>query len=161
MLVSIQRLGKCLAISCLLVAPLAAHMALVTGHGTALVGPLVALQAAFLSWAALSLAAAAAIRRHPARWRLIRLAVCAVPAGLTVAAWYREGNGVMLAAAVPHAIAFLGLLVLFATSLAPGHEAIIARVARRSRGTLSDGLISYTRRVTVAWCCFFAAQLGI
>jgi len=66
-------------------------------------------------------------------------------------------SGVMLAAAVPHAIAFLGLLMLFlpprCTRSRGDHHprgAPIARPAERE-------LILYTRRVTVAWCCFFAA----
>ncbi len=160
MSVSIRRLGRFLAIGCVLGAPLATHLALVTGHGTVLAGSLVALQVVLVSWAALSLAAPAAARRHPAGWRLVRLAICTLAGGLTAAAWHDNGNAMMLAAAVPHAIVFAGLLVLFATSLAPGREAIITRVARWSRGVLSAELVGYTRRVTVVWCCFFAAQLG-
>lgn len=61
---------------------------------------------------------------------------------------------------VPHAAAYLFLLVLFGRSLVPGREALITGFARRLRGGLSPELVSYTRRVTWAWCLFFAANLA-
>lgn len=70
------------------------------------------------------------------------------------------GSGLMLAAAVPHAIAYVGLLTVFAASLAPGQTPVITVIARRARGSLDDTLIAYTRRVTIAWCVFFGVQLA-
>jgi uncharacterized membrane protein len=78
--------------------------------------------------------------------------------GVLYVARYCDG-GPVVAAAVPHAMAYLALLALFATSLRPGHEAVITILARRSRGRLSAEVVRYTRRVTLAWCGFFLAQL--
>jgi uncharacterized membrane protein len=155
-----RRLGTFLGMTYLLAAPLAAHIAIVTRHGTDLAGLLIAAQAALVGWVALSLTVSPSIRRRPARWRGIRVAVSVALFGLAAVLWRRSGDGMMLTAAVPHAIAYLGLLTLFAASLAPGREAIITIVARRARGALSDELLHYTRCVTIAWCCFFAAQLA-
>jgi uncharacterized membrane protein len=69
------------------------------------------------------------------------------------------GGGPVVAAAVPHAMAYLALLALFAASLQPGREAVITILARRSRGYLPADVVRYTRRVTLAWCGFFGAQL--
>ncbi len=154
-----RRIGKFIGLAALLAAPLAAHVAVVTHRGTGFAGLLIAVQAALVGWVAVSLATSDAIFRHPVRWRVIRLTICAALFGLAVLIWRSAGDGLMLAAAVPHAMAYLGLLTLFAASLAPGREAIITIVAQRARGTLSDELLAYTRQVTIAWCCFFAAQL--
>jgi len=61
---------------------------------------------------------------------------------------------------VPHAAAYLFMLWLFGRTLARGREPIITRVARRVRGSLPPEMESYTRRLTIAWCVFFAAQLA-
>lgn len=59
-----------------------------------------------------------------------------------------------------HAAAYLSLLIWFATSLRPGREAAVTRFARRVRRTMPDKVVRHTRRVTIAWCVFFAAQLA-
>ena len=53
----------------------------------------------------------------------------------------------------------VALLALFAGSLLRGHEAIVTILARKIRGPLPPELLLYTRRVTLAWCVFFAGQL--
>jgi uncharacterized membrane protein len=63
---------------------------------------------------------------------------------------------------VPHAAAYLSLLWFFGRTLAPGREAFITRLARLARGgVLPPGMERYTRRLTFAWCAFFAAQLAV
>jgi uncharacterized membrane protein len=63
---------------------------------------------------------------------------------------------------VPHAAAYLSLLWFFGRTLARGREAFITRLARHARGgVLPPGMESYTRRLTFAWCVFFAAQLAV
>ena len=102
-------------------------------------------------------------------------------AGLWLAAvsrfrwWWLAGSGLAVAAiaflhgrhvdvslayGVPHAAAYLFLLALFGRSLAPGREALITRFARHIHGGLPPELVSYTRRVTWAWCLFFAANVA-
>lgn len=67
--------------------------------------------------------------------------------------------GVVLASAVTHWLIYGGLLLTFALTLRPGHEPLITAMTRRLYGSVSDELARYTRRVTIAWSCFFAAQL--
>ena len=64
-----------------------------------------------------------------------------------------------LALAVPHAAIYFFLLWLFGRTLLRGSEPLITGVARRIHGALAPEIEAYTRRVTLAWCCFFAAQI--
>jgi uncharacterized membrane protein len=64
-----------------------------------------------------------------------------------------------LAPAVPHAAIYLFLLWMFGRTLVRGSEPLITRVARRVHDVLMPEIEAYTRRVTQAWCCFFAAQI--
>jgi len=64
-----------------------------------------------------------------------------------------------LALAVPHAAIYCFLLWLFGHTLLHDSEPLITRVARRVHGVLTPEIEAYTRRVTQAWCCFFAAQI--
>jgi uncharacterized membrane protein len=80
---------------------------------------------------------------------LIGLVLAGVPARLVALA----------AGGLCHTLAYLGLLAWFLTSLAPGREPAITAVARRVRRTMPERVVRYTRRVTIAWCGFFLAQL--
>ena len=60
-----------------------------------------------------------------------------------------------------HAAAYGCLLTWFATSLRCDHEPVVTGFARRMRRTMPDKVVRYTRRVTVAWGVFFAAQLAV
>ena len=87
----------------------------------------------------------------------------AVGAMTTVALWLSlpaRSVGIALGA-VCHAAAYGCLLTWFATSLRQGHEPVVTEFARRMRRTMPSKVIRYTRRVTVAWCVFFAAQLAV
>lgn len=64
-----------------------------------------------------------------------------------------------LALAVPHAAIYFFLLWLFGRTLLRDSEPLITGVARRVHGALAPEIEAYTRRVTLAWCCFFAAQI--
>lgn len=59
---------------------------------------------------------------------------------------------------LPHVGAYLFMLWLFGRTLMPGREALITRLARRVHGTLPAEIERYTRRVTTAWCLFFAGM---
>ena len=145
----VSRLAGALVVLILLVAPLAAHAALVMHGGAAIAAMLIAVQATLITWLGSSALAQRALR---------------VSAGaavfLLVLALYRfADNGALVTIAVPHAMAYLTLLVVFAVSLQPGREAVVTLLARKARGPLSDQILRYTRRVTWAWCWFFVAQL--
>ena len=62
---------------------------------------------------------------------------------------------------VPHAAINLLLLWVFGRTLARGREPLITGFARRVHGSLPPHIESYTRRVTLAWCLFFAAQVVV
>jgi uncharacterized membrane protein len=61
--------------------------------------------------------------------------------------------------ALTHWTIYAGLLLTFALTLRPGREALITGMVRRLHGPIYPALERYTKRVTIAWCCFFAAQL--
>ncbi|GLR66114.1 hypothetical protein GCM10010909_07920 [Acidocella aquatica] len=67
--------------------------------------------------------------------------------------------GLITFSALTHWGLYGSLLLTFALTLRPGREALITGMARRLQGDVSGELALYTRRVTFAWCCFFAAQL--
>ena len=89
-------------------------------------------------------------------WLLVPLSL--VAAVYALERW--DGLGFAAAYGVPHATAYSLLLWYFGRSLRSGREPVITRLARRIRGTLSPERERYTRRLTVAWCVFFAAQLA-
>lgn len=91
-----------------------------------------------------------------ALWLLVPLVLIAMI--YTLERW--DGLGFAAAYGVPHAAAYLLLLWYFGRSLRGGREPLITRLARRIRGTLSPERERYTRRLTVAWCVFFAAQIA-
>lgn len=117
---------------------------------------------------------------RPARMNLaVVLALCLIPIAahvfIVVTAHCRLGFssgfeslfklGFVTASALTHWGIYISLLVTFGLTLRPGHEALITTMARKMHG---DGLgeiplqmAEYTRRVTIAWCCFFTVQLSL
>lgn len=137
------------AIAALLLVPIAVHAAMATQRGLPFAGILVTAEAGLFAWIALSF-----VPVHGLRW-----IGGAVSLGLTAMIWRRSPDGVVASSAIPHAIAYLSLLTVFGTSLAPGRTPIITVFAERSRGALPPEVRRYTRRVTWAWCLFCAGQL--
>jgi hypothetical protein len=74
-------------------------------------------------------------------------------------------TGVVTASALMHWSIYGSLLTGFAATLRRGHTPLITAIASRLHGSepygaaMPDELVAYTRRVTIAWCCFFAVQL--
>lgn len=95
-------------------------------------------------------------------WRLLAVAgVVAYPVLLHVGVTRGAVEARLLAlAGLPHAAAYLFMLWLFGRTLLRGREPIITRIARRVRGTLAPEMETYTRKLTAAWCVFFAGQLA-
>jgi uncharacterized membrane protein len=106
-----------------------------------------------------------------ARRLLVVAAFCPLLIHLAVAdgAWTRLAAGsewfhvvdlgLIAASGLPHTLIYLGLLAMFGATLRPGHDALVTTLARRMYGDIPDDMARYTRRVTWAWCFFFAAQL--
>ena len=95
--------------------------------------------------------------RNKPRWLLVLL-VAGTATYLIVG---RDGWGLAAAYGIPHAAIYLFLLWLFGRTLLPGKEPLVTRLARRVHGVLQPDLEVYTRRLSVAWCVFFTAQLAI
>ena len=87
------------------------------------------------------------------------------PAGailcLLVAAlcWRAARPSLVVASAIPHTLAYLGLLSVFGSSLMPGRDALVTALARHLHAPVSDEMAAYTRKLTWLWCGFFAGQL--
>jgi uncharacterized membrane protein len=60
---------------------------------------------------------------------------------------------------IPHAAINMFLLWFFGRTLLRGKEPLVTRFARIVHGTLTPQIEIYTRRVTIAWCVFFVAEL--
>jgi uncharacterized membrane protein len=140
---------KGLVILALIGAPVGIHTAMATQRGMLWAGLLVIAEAVLIAWIALSFVPD----------RRLRWAGCAVVLAVTATIWLRSPDGILVSSAVPHAIAYLSILAIFAASLLPGRKPIVTIFAERSRGTLPPSVLRYTRRVTWAWCLFCAGQL--
>ena len=138
------------ALVLLLGAPIAVHLATISYGLPALTVALIAVQAIAGIAAVLLLTAGCANR-----W-VIGAAVLMLALGIGVVARL----GVQVAPGIPHAMAYAALLALFTASLMPGREAIITVLARQVRGAIPPEIVTYTRRVTVAWAGFFTAQIA-
>jgi len=75
--------------------------------------------------------------------------------------WRAVQTSLIAAAAIPHTVAYLGLLTVFGTSLLPGRDALITSLARHIHAPISDEMAAYTRMLTWIWSAFFAAQLSV
>jgi uncharacterized membrane protein len=131
------------------VAPLAIHLAITTSSWTGLIVLVPVLQllalAAFAAWG------------NPSRLRWLGPLVLVAVLGI---AWAeRSGFNLNAMPGVPHALAYSSLLIGFGCTLLPGREALLTRIVVAVRGPMPPDVIRHTRHVTIAWCCFFAAQL--
>ena len=95
-------------------------------------------------------------------WRADRRILCAlifVAGAGAIFLLYGAGLGVAALYGVPHAAGYVFLLWLFGRTLLRGREPLITRLARQVRGALPPEMETYTRRLTLAWCIFFAGHL--
>jgi uncharacterized membrane protein len=59
---------------------------------------------------------------------------------------------------VSYVTLYLALLWIFGRTLLPGRRPLITLLATHVHGGIPPEVERYTRRVTAAWCCFFAAM---
>lgn len=135
--------------ACMLAMPVIIHLAIVKDHWTTLIVVLPIVQVLIIGWALTA-------RRRA--WAISLTVVLAVSL-FAFFSTHKADFDAKIFPVLPHALAYLGLLFGFAWSLRPGHEAVLTRVATRIRGPLPAELKLYSRRVTFAWCIFFASQL--
>lgn len=69
--------------------------------------------------------------------------------------------GLLAVNGLSHATLNLFLLWLFGHTLLAGREPLISQISRRINGELKPEVVGYTRRVTIAWCIYFAAQVAV
>ncbi|HVA15606.1 MAG TPA: hypothetical protein VNF99_20335 [Stellaceae bacterium] len=140
---------RIVGIALIVAAPLAIHAAIATSTWTQLI--------VVIPVAQLLILGTIAAFRDPARIKWLG----PLAAILALAIVWAERSGLSLTAmpGLPHAMAYSALLLGFGYTLLPGQEAILTRAVAAVRGPLPAEMIVHTRRVTLAWCCFFAAQL--
>lgn len=91
-------------------------------------------------------------------WRVLVLASF-IAYALAAHFLLRDSLSAALVSGLTHAAAYLALLWYFGRTLYRGREPLITRLARSVHGTLPPQIEAFTRRVTVAWCLFFGAQV--
>ena len=96
---------------------------------------------------------------HSDRKRLWLVAIVAAAGGMYLLEHQEQLNTAAIYG-LPHAAAYCFLLWFFGRTLQRGKEPLISRLARQVHGGLPPYMETYTRRVTAAWCVFFAAQLA-
>lgn len=112
---------------------------------------------AVMLWAPLALLAAWALARSRQKW--LWLAGLLAAGAAIYLAEHHERLGLAAVSGISHAACYLFLLWYFGRTLAQGRVPIVTRFARRVHGVLQPPMELFTRRVTIAWCTFFAAQL--
>lgn len=110
-----------------------------------------------LMW--LPLAAVAWLVMARARNRLLWLAPLSIAGVVVYLMEHQEQLGLAAASGISHAAAYMCLLWYFGRTLADGKEPVVTRFARQVHGTLRPGMERFTRKLTIAWCVFFAGQL--
>jgi uncharacterized membrane protein len=127
---------------------MAARWAAVGGRGTIL-GAAIALGPAF------AVLLFVALRSRRLVWFALAAGIVVGPAILLA----RQGVGALtLLYPLPSVSLYLALLWWFGRTLSPGREALVTGLARYVHGTLPPEMEAYTRRVTWAWCVFFAGM---
>jgi uncharacterized membrane protein len=144
------RAGRCgvLLAAALIAYPLLVHLTVSARPDSSLgewlmAAPLIALLVWFL------------FRSRQGRIGLLALSAAAFVGSL---AWRASGAGPAIVYPLTHVSVYFFLLWYFGRTLRAGNEALITRLATYVHGALPDEIKGYTRRVTWAWCLFFAGM---
>jgi uncharacterized membrane protein len=92
------------------------------------------------------------------RWRVPALLLVALAVWWGMNAQQDRFDLVVTSGAL-HAIPNLLMLWLFGHTLLPGRTPLITSLSQHINGELTPTMLTYTRRVTLAWTCYFAGQL--
>jgi len=87
------------------------------------------------------------------------LSVFAAAGAAIVLLYHQDSLGMATISGIPHAAVYSFLLWYFGRTLVCGREPLITRFSSSVHGPLPPAMVRYTRKVTIAWCIFFAAQL--
>jgi uncharacterized membrane protein len=141
---------RILGYAALAACPIATHALLAMGYSAQVVAALYALQVIVLG------VVLTARATYIYKWWLLGAGAVAFSAVAFLAGRY----SFFAAAGIPYVAAYVTLLAIFGASLQPGREPVITALSRRIHGgVMRPDVAVYTRRVTIAWCCFFAGQL--
>lgn len=152
---------KALVLVAAALSPIASHTALLTGHGFLVALPLAALQSVAVGIVVAGIGGAAASQAEQRRnRRLAALLAAAMLLLLTAGALRSPDQGLRMAAGATHAVLYSTLLASFAATLLPGRTDMVTGIAQRLNPNFHADMRGYTRRVTWAWCTFFAAELA-
>ena len=89
---------------------------------------------------------------------VLLLALLAVAAALGFLAWRASGASLAMLYPLPYVTVYLILLWLFGRTLLAPRQPLVTLLALHVHGELPVEIVRYTRRVTWAWCIFFAAM---
>jgi len=102
--------------------------------------------------------AALAMAWHTWRRPLLTIALFAMICGAVALAWPLLRRHYSMIFWIDHVSTQLLLCLMFARTLAPGHEPLCTYLARMVHGSLSAGIEKYTRQLTRIWAVFFAVM---
>ncbi len=144
-------MGSCVGLAAVAVVPWLSHAALVGGRGAPLLVGLAMLQLLGLT-----------LLLRAGRGAKVAGAIGGVAVALAALSGMASPRDSLIAAsAIPNFGINIALLASFGASLRGGREPLVTTLARHVRGPLSAELATYTRRVTLAWSLFFAAQIAV
>jgi len=150
----LARSGKILLFLALCLSPFVVHIAVTTGRG--------ATAAAVLSGLDVAVMGTILTLRSADKWRWWAAGITVTGLSMLALWWHVSQQSFLATSGIPHAVIYLGLLIFFGHTLKPNREALITSVAAKVYGRpLPDGIATYTRGVTVAWCVFFVLQLAV
>jgi uncharacterized membrane protein len=147
---AVAQSARVLVVFLTMLSPVGVHKALLTPGWTSVAALLIAAQIGLIASLFLG-------RFH--HWYKFPALVLGV--GILAVVLRHYGGAVLVASTgIPHALAYTAMLLIFGKSLTGQKESVITTLALRMRGPLSPVVLRYTRRVTLAWCVFFAAQVA-
>lgn len=109
---------------------------------------------ALLSLIPIALIAASLVRRS--RHRVAVVALVALGGAAIWFGWETLERNFPRVLFLEHAGINLLLAIVFGRTLAPGHDPLVTRFARLLHRELPPEVVTYTRKVTIAWTVFFA-----
>jgi uncharacterized membrane protein len=101
---------------------------------------------------------AASVVAWQRRQRLLAALAAMAVAGLVFQAWRGHDIPPGWLYVGQHVVIHLLLALVFGLTLQAGREPLVTALARRVHGAMTPGMAAYSRKVTVAWTCYFVAM---
>jgi uncharacterized membrane protein len=92
------------------------------------------------------------------RQRMLASVAAVATAALVVQAWRGGGLAAEKIYVGQHVAIHVLLAFVFGLTLQVGREPLVTALARRVHGSLTAGMVAYSRKVTVAWTLYFVAM---